>query len=101
MDFEFTRDEYNGLLKRRELNFVLTFEGATPSRRQILGKLCALQNVPESCVVLDTLKTSFGKQELNGQARIYQDAETMKMTEPSHLIERSSAPESGEGSEEA
>jgi small subunit ribosomal protein S24e len=51
--------------------------------------------------VLDSLKTSFGKQELNGQARIYKDAETMKMTEPSYLIERSNAPESDKGAEEA
>ncbi|GAB7016920.1 30S ribosomal protein S24e [Methanogenium cariaci] len=100
MDFEFARDEYNGLLKRRELEFLLAFEGATPSRRQILGKLCALQNVPEDRVVLDSLKTSFGKQDLNGYARIYEDAETLKATEPNYLVERSGAPES-EGSEEA
>ena len=99
MDFEFARDEYNGLLKRRELEFLLTFEGATPSRRQILGKLCALQNVPEDHVVLDSLKTSFGKQDLNGYARIYEDAATLKATEPDYLIERSSAPESGEAEE--
>ncbi|WAI00321.1 30S ribosomal protein S24e [Methanogenium organophilum] len=101
MDFEFARDEYNGLLKRRELEFLLTFEGATPSRRQILGKLCALQNVPEDRVVLDSIKTSFGKQELNGYARIYEDVETLKATEPGYLVERSSAPETGEGAEEA
>lgn len=99
MDFEFARDEYNGLLKRRELEFLLTFEGATPSRREILGKLCALQNVPENCVVLDSLKTSFGKQELNGFVRIYEDVETLKATEPDYLIERSSAPESSESEE--
>ncbi|KAF1078966.1 30S ribosomal protein S24e [Methanogenium sp. MK-MG] len=99
MDFEFARDEYNGLLKRRELEFLLAFEGATPSRRQILGKLCALQNVPEDRVVLDSLKTSFGKQDLNGYARIYEDAETLKATEPNYLVERSSAPESEEAEE--
>ena len=99
MDFEFARDEYNGLLKRRELEFLLIFEGATPSRREIIGKLCALQNIPENCVVLGSLKTSFGKQELNGFVRIYEDAETLKVTEPAYLIERSSAPESSESEE--
>lgn len=99
MDFEFIRDEENGLLNRRELDFVLTFEGATPSRRMILGKLCALQNVKESLVVLDSIKTSFGKQELTGYARIYEDEDSLKRVEPTHLVERTGAPE--EEAEEA
>jgi len=103
MDFEFIRDEENGLLNRRELDFVLTFEGATPSRRTILGKLCALQNVKESLVVLDSIKTSFGKQELTGYARIYEDEESLKRVEPAHLVARTGVPEeeAGEGAEEA
>ncbi|MDD3407413.1 MAG: 30S ribosomal protein S24e, partial [Methanomicrobium sp.] len=36
MDFEFTRDEENKLLNRTELDFVLKYEGATPSRKEIL-----------------------------------------------------------------
>ncbi|KDE54526.1 hypothetical protein EI28_00480, partial [Methanoculleus sp. MH98A] len=35
MDFEITRDVRNELLKRRELEFTLTFDGATPSRKSI------------------------------------------------------------------
>jgi small subunit ribosomal protein S24e len=96
MDFEFIRDERNELLSRRELQFILRFEGATPSRRNILGKLCALQDLDESLVVLDSLKTSYGKQELKGTARIYDDQETLKQTEQDYLIKRSSAPEANE-----
>lgn len=88
MDFEFIKDEKNELLNRRELEFVLTFEGATPSRKDIMGKFCALQNVSEDLVVLDSLKTKFGKQELVGSARIYEDADTKTQMEPVYLLKR-------------
>jgi small subunit ribosomal protein S24e len=97
MDFEFIRDERNELLNRRELGFVLTFEGPTPSRRDILGKLCALQNVDETLVVLDSLKTKFGKQELVGDARIYDDEETKLRLEPEHLQKRGVTEQEEEG----
>ncbi len=88
MNFEFIRDENNGLLNRQEVEFVLTFDGATPSRREIMGKLCALRNVAENCVVLDSIKQGFGKQELRGALRIYDDEETRNKVELAHLIER-------------
>ena len=45
MDFEITSDKRNELLSRREVQFTLKYDGATPSRMQIIGKLCALLNV--------------------------------------------------------
>lgn len=89
MEFEFIRDERNELLARRELGFVLTFEGPTPSRKEILGKLCALKNIDEQVIVLDSLKTTFGKQEILGNVRVYDDAETLNMTERDYLTKRS------------
>jgi len=91
MEFEFIRDERNELLARRELGFVLTFEGPTPSRQEILGKLCALKNINEQVIVLDSLKTTFGKQEILGTARVYDDAETLNKTEREYLMKRSQA----------
>jgi small subunit ribosomal protein S24e len=89
MEFEFIRDERNELLARRELGFVLTFEGPTPSRKEILGKLCALKNIDEQVIVLDSLKTTFGKQEILGAARVYDDAENLNKTERDYLMKRS------------
>jgi small subunit ribosomal protein S24e len=89
MEFEFIRDERNELLARRELDFVLTFEGATPSRQEILGKICALKNIDEQVIVLDSLKTTFGKQEILGTVRVYDDAETLNTTERDYLMKRS------------
>jgi small subunit ribosomal protein S24e len=88
MDFEITSDKRNELLSRREVRFTLRFDGATPSRMQIIGKVCAILNVKEQQVVLDSLKSSFGKMELAGVARIYDSEEGRKKTERAHLMAR-------------
>jgi len=88
MDFKITRDVRNEVLKRRELEFVLTFEGPTPSRKSIQEKLAALQNKNENLIVLDLERTRFGKMELVGRARIYDDEETKISTERKYLLKR-------------
>jgi small subunit ribosomal protein S24e len=88
MDFEITSDKRNELLSRREVRFTLRYDGATPSRMQVIGKICALLNVKDQQVVLDSLKSSFGKMELSGEARIYDSEEGRKKTERTHLMTR-------------
>ncbi len=88
MDFEITSDKRNELLSRREVRFTLRYDGATPSRMQIIGKICALLNVKDQQVVLDSLKSRFGRMELTGEARIYDSEEVKKKTERAHLMAR-------------
>jgi small subunit ribosomal protein S24e len=88
MEFEITKDKRNELLMRRELNFVLRYDGATPSRMQISGKLAALLNTNDKLMVIDSLNTSFGKMELAGNARIYDSEETKLRTERAFLLSR-------------
>ncbi|TAJ45643.1 30S ribosomal protein S24e [Methanofollis fontis] len=89
MEFEITRDNRNELLNRREVHYTLTYDGATPSRVQILGKLAALMNAPENLVVLDSMKKRFGAMEVEGVARIYDNEDALKMTEREYLVKRS------------
>jgi small subunit ribosomal protein S24e len=88
MDFEITSDKRNELLSRREVRFTLRYDGATPSRMQIIGKICALLNVKDQQVVLDSLKSRYGRMELTGEARIYDSEEVKKKTERAHLMTR-------------
>ena len=88
MDFEITNDKRNELLSRREVQFTLKYDGATPSRMQIIGKLCALLNIKENQITLDSLGSSFGKTEINGAARIYESEEIRNKTERPHLAAR-------------
>jgi small subunit ribosomal protein S24e len=88
MDFKIESDKRNELLSRREIQFTLTYEGASPSRMQITGKLCALLNAKEPQVVLDSLKSNFGKTMINGKARVYDTEEAKKKTEHPFLSAR-------------
>lgn len=88
MEFEITRDVRNEVLNRRELVFTLTFDGPTPSRKSIQEKLAAMMNKNENLLVLDSLKTRFGKMEVTGRARIYDDEESRKSTERDYLLKR-------------
>ena len=81
MDFEIESNKRNELLSRREIQFTLTYDGATPSRMQIIGKLCALLNAKEPQVVFDSLKSNFGKTVVAGKARMYNTEEAKKKTE--------------------
>jgi small subunit ribosomal protein S24e len=88
MEFEVTRDTRNELLTRREVDFNLRFDGATPSRMQVIGKLAALLNVSDKNMVLDSMKTSFGMTELRGTARVYDSEEDKKKVERDYLMTR-------------
>jgi len=64
MEFDITKNSRNELLQRREIDFTLRFDGATPRRTQITGKLAALLNVSEKQMVLDSLKTILARPRL-------------------------------------
>lgn len=88
MEFKVTRDTRNELLGRREVDFSLSFDGPTPSRMQVVGKIAAVMNVPEKQVVLDSMKTSFGMTACTGRARVYDSEERRNTTERSFLLTR-------------
>jgi small subunit ribosomal protein S24e len=88
MEFEVTRDIRNELLGRREVDFSLSFDGATPSRMQVVGKLAAVLNVPEKQVALDSLKTSFGLTACTGSARVYDTEERRNQIERAFVLTR-------------
>jgi small subunit ribosomal protein S24e len=88
MDIEITSDKRNELLSRKEIQFTLKYDGATPSRMQIIGKFCALLNVKENQITLDTLNTSFGKTEIHGSVRVYDSEDRSNRTEREHFATR-------------
>ena len=88
MEITITNNIRNELLYRKEIEFTLTFEGATPSRKQIIGKLGALLNASEETMVLDSIKMQYGSHIAKGLARIYDSTEVRARTEREFLITR-------------
>ena len=88
VDLKITEDRRNELLKRRELSFTLGYTGSTPSRSEVMGKVCAILTLDERKVVLESVKTRFGERKMLGNARVYDDEEMLRKTERGYLMER-------------
>ncbi|MGA2934606.1 MAG: 30S ribosomal protein S24e [Methanomicrobiales archaeon] len=97
-DLKITSDRRNELLRRRELSFTLGYAGSTPSRSEVMGKVCAILNLDEKKVVLDSVKTRFGERKMLGIARVYDEEEMLAKTERPYLTERGK-PKAKEGAE--
>ncbi|HVP24475.1 MAG TPA: hypothetical protein VMS81_00655 [Methanomicrobiales archaeon] len=97
-DLKITGDRRNELLKRRELSFTLGYTGSTPSRSEVMGKVCAILSLDEKKVVLDSVKTRFGERTMAGIARVYDDEQMLARTERPYLAARGK-PRAKEGAE--
>jgi len=63
-----------------------------------MGKVCAILNLDEKKVVLDSVKTRFGERTMAGSARVYDDEAALAKTEAPYLRERGK-PKAKEGAE--
>lgn len=88
MDIKVISEKKNPLFNRREITFRVFHEEATPSRKSVVDKLAATLNSKQGLVIVDSLKTEFGKRETVGYAKIYETAERAKEVERDHIIER-------------
>ena len=93
MDINITEDKNNALLNRREVKFDATFEGATPSRLDVKNRLAAMLNVPLELVILQKFDNSYGVSAAEGYAKIYEDADRMKVVEKEYVLKRNELPE--------
>ena len=101
MDIRIIKDKKNLLLNRRELDFVVRYEGSTPSRSDVKNKLAAMLNAPLELLVVQRIKTEYGMQEAKGYAKLYEDAARMKEVELEHVLKRNAIPGAGTEGEEA
>lgn len=88
MEIRVESERYNPLLKRREVHLRVRFNGKTPSRAEIREKVAGLMNAELKRVVLDYVKTEFGKREAKVYAKIYDNEEALKAIEDRHILER-------------
>jgi small subunit ribosomal protein S24e len=101
MDIRIIKDKKNLLLNRRELDFIVKYEGSTPSRNDVKNKLAAMLNAPLELLVVQRIKTEYGMQEAKGYAKLYEDAARMKEVELTYVMKRNAIPGAGTEGEEA
>jgi small subunit ribosomal protein S24e len=93
MDVEITKQKENQLLRRKEFHFRLRHgaEGASPSREAARNALIKALRCSPNLLVIDTMRTEFGKRETVGYAKVYESEERLKEIEREHIIERNFA----------
>jgi small subunit ribosomal protein S24e len=101
MDIQIIEDKNNPLLNRREVVFKVNHESATPSRKSIVDRIAATMNSKEGLVIVDNLRTEFGKRETIGYAKIYETAERANQVERKHITERNTFTKPEEAKEKA
>ncbi len=88
MKFEKIEETKNALFDRKEANAIISFTGPTPKREEIKKEICTKIGANPQLSVLSKIETSYGSTKINVTLHIYNDAETMKKSEPRHLMAR-------------
>ncbi|MEA1957101.1 MAG: 30S ribosomal protein S24e [Euryarchaeota archaeon] len=94
MEIEITKKDDNLLLKRKEVFFRLKHDeksetkGASPSRAQAREILIKKLRCKPNLLVIDKMRTEFGKRETVGYAKVYENEERLKEIEREYIIRR-------------
>jgi small subunit ribosomal protein S24e len=102
MDIKVLEEKKNPLLQRREVQFSVSHNLGTPSRDEIKAKIAAYLNSKPELVIIERMRSEFGKRETKGYAKIYESMERLKSTETEHIVQRNAKkePKKAEGEAE-
>jgi len=102
MNIRITSEEYNPLLKRKEVAFEVEHgeTGGTPSRFEVRKQLAVSLKIDPELVYVKKMKTKTGTMIAVGEANAYDSMEQAKLVEPEHIIARNAPPEKQEKPEE-
>jgi len=97
-----TSEQYNHLLKRREVAFEVehTETKGTPPRFEVRKKLASLLKTDLELVYVKTVETKRGTMVAVGEANAYDSIEQAKLLEPQHIVARNMPPEKPEEKKE-
>jgi small subunit ribosomal protein S24e len=88
MKIEVIDEKENPLLHRKELTCIVSFEGATPSRKEIVKNVAATKGMNEGLVVADSISQTFGKQEAKCYVKLYEKENFKEAIEQKHILEK-------------
>jgi len=105
MEIEIAEERKNQLLRREEVFFRLKHEeegenkGASPTRAQARDILIKKLQCSPNLLIIDKMRTEFGKRETVGFAKVYESEDRLREIERKHIIRRNfgtSSEEKGE-----
>jgi len=89
MEVEIDTKRNNPLLNRTEIYFTIKHLGEkTPNREIIRAELADKLNMKKEDVIVDSVHTTFGIQEITGYAKVYSSHDKLKGLEREHILVR-------------
>ncbi len=95
MAIEIVKDEENVLLNRRDI--VFKTEEIGMSRKSAKNTLVALLDTTPELLILDRMKSQYGRQDILGYARLYDNEQNLRQIEPDYMVARNAPAKKGDG----
>ncbi len=99
MQIEVTEEDNNTVLNRRELKVKVLHPAGTPSRIDVKDAVAAKYKVSPGLVIVNNMKTAFGKKETAAYVKVYDSEEAARQVERDHILKRNE-PQVSEPAEE-
>ena len=103
MKVTITQQQYNPLLKRKEIAFEVDHKQTkgTPTRMQVRNALAEMLKTKPEVVYVKRIATKTGTMIATGEANAYDTVEQATVIEPKYIIERNTPKEKKETEEKA
>ncbi len=88
MNLEIVKQEKNQLLKVTDVRARLSFEGATPSKQQVVKALAAAVKAKEELIIVRHIRTDYGEQAADVRALVYADKKSLEKLERRSMIKK-------------
>ncbi|MEM0298897.1 MAG: 30S ribosomal protein S24e [Thermoplasmata archaeon] len=89
MDLEIINKRENPLLHRMEIEFIVRHpKEKTPSRNEVRNLIGKNMGAEVERVIIDRMRTTFGKQLVKGYCKIYETVDFAKKIEPDFILIR-------------
>ncbi|CAB3289739.1 30S ribosomal protein S24e [Methanocaldococcus lauensis] len=96
MEIRILSERYNPLLKRKEYRFIVDYEGATPTFKDVKLKLAAILNANKDLLIVEKIVGESGMQRVRGYAKLYDNEEMLKLIEREHILRKNKIDEEEE-----
>ncbi len=91
MKIEITEEKNQPLLERRVVKATLTFQGGTPTRKDVITNMAAQLKVKEELLVLKAIRTVFGRMKAVATVHVYKNKKQVEAVEPAYRLNRGKA----------
>jgi len=88
MEVEIISKKDNKLLERKEINAVVSFDSATPSRKELREEISTKLGFNPELTVLNSVVNEFGSKRIRVLAHSYTDMKKLMDTEPEYVRKR-------------